>query len=189
MRQSLATVLAGAVLPVTLRAQPAANPSSAPRAEPPAEVKAELAEARLRGSATMRWLGLQIYDVRLWSPTALVGADWTGQALALELQYARALDGQRIAERSISEMRRIGPFDDARAARWQAEMGRLFPDVKAGDRLTGLHRPGAGTRFFHNGQARGVVADTDFAPLFFGIWLSPRTSEPGLRRQLLGDAA
>ena len=64
-------------------------------------------------------------------------------------------------------------------------MAALFPDVKAGDRLTGVQQPGRAARFFFNGQFRGEVVDAEFTRLFFGIWLSPRTSEPALRAQLL----
>ena len=31
----------------------------------------------------------------------------------------------------------------------------------------------------------GEVPDAEFARLFFGIWLSPQTSEPGLRAELI----
>ena len=31
----------------------------------------------------------------------------------------------------------------------------------------------------------GEVADAEFSRLFFGIWLSPQTSEPGLRQALI----
>jgi Chalcone isomerase-like len=65
-------------------------------------------------------------------------------------------------------------------------MTQLFPDVRGGDRLTGVQRPGQAARFFLNGVLRGEVPDADFTRLFFGIWLSPRTSEPRLRAQLLG---
>lgn len=33
----------------------------------------------------------------------------------------------------------------------------------------------------------GEVADPEFARLFFGIWLSPNTSEPALRQALLAS--
>lgn len=151
----------------------------------PAELAGELPAARLQGSATMRWFGLHIYDVALWSPKPVTAED-LADPLALTLRYARSLKGRAIAERSIEEMRRIGPFSDAQATQWLDAMARLFPDVGAADRLTGLHRPGQGARFFFNGQLRGDLADAQFSRLFFGIWLSSRTSEPGLRRQLLG---
>ena len=58
--------------------------------------------------------------------------------------------------------------------------------MRAGDRITGVHLPGEGARFFVNGRLQGELRDADFARLFFGIWLSPRTSEPALREALLG---
>jgi hypothetical protein len=39
--------------------------------------------------------------------------------------------------------------------------------------------------FLLNGQPAGEIRDPEFARLFFGIWLSPRTSEPAMRRALL----
>ena len=65
-------------------------------------------------------------------------------------------------------------------------MRQIFPDVKEGDRITGVQRPGEAARFFVNGQPRGEVRDAEFTRLFFGIWLSPRTSQPRLREALLG---
>ena len=102
--------------------------------------------------------------------------------------YARALVGEQIASRSITEMKRVGSLSDAQAAQWLKSMTALFPDVKAGDRLTGVHTPGQSARFYFNGALRGEVADADFARLFFAIWLSPKTSEPKLRTQLLSGA-
>ena len=165
-----------------------ANHSRAqPGRTPPSELAAELPGAQWRGAVQLRFLGLHIYDLRLWAPLP-VTADYAGQALALELQYARSLGGPRIAQRSIDEMRRIGPLSDEQADRWLLAMVRLFPDVVAGDRLTGVQRPGQGARFHFNGTLRGEVAEPEFARLFFGMWLSPKTSEPKLRAELLASA-
>ena len=46
-----------------------------------------------------------------------------------------------------------------------------------------------GARFFVNGQLKGDVREPEFARFFFGIWLSPKTSEPTLRDALLGKVA
>jgi hypothetical protein len=42
-------------------------------------------------------------------------------------------------------------------------------------------------RFFRNGTPIGDIDDREFARAFFAIWLDPRTSEPELRKQLLGE--
>jgi hypothetical protein len=73
---------------------------------PPPEVAAELPGARLQGRARLRFLGLRVYDARLWAPAAGRQRDWAAAApLALEIEYARSLDGGQIAERSLVEMR------------------------------------------------------------------------------------
>jgi len=152
----------------------------------PAELATDLPQARLHGSGRLRFLGLRIYDIRLWSAASPLATQWADVPLALELEYARNLGGAQIAERSLAEMRRqTEPAADT-AERWLATMKKLFPDVREGDRITGVNLPGRGARFFHNGTLRGDVRDTEFARLFFGIWLSPRTSEPALRESLLG---
>lgn len=161
-------------------------PASAQPAPPP-ELEAALPGARLQGSALMRYFGFRVYEVGLWVGATEVGSDW-GVPLALSIEYARALDGRAIAERSLQEMRRQGPIGEAEAGRWLDAMTRLFPDVREGDRLTGVHEPGRGARFFFNGQPRGAVDDARFAQRFFGIWLAPQTSEPALRTSLLGAA-
>jgi hypothetical protein len=51
--------------------------------------------------------------------------------------------------------------------------------------LLGLYQPGAGAVFSMGGKVVGEVADAAFAKLFFGIWLSPQTSEPALRTALI----
>jgi hypothetical protein len=167
------------------RVQAQAAPAAAP-----AEVAQALPGARLQGQATLRFLGLHVYDARLWVAATPVPAegDWAAAPLALELQYARALKGALIAERSLKEMRRQGEIDAPSAERWLGAMTQLFPDVKAGERLTGVLVPGAGVRFFHDARLVGDQREAAFARRFFGIWLAPQTSEPALRRSLLGLA-
>lgn len=166
----------------------AAATSQAPHpGTPPAEVAQALPGASLHGHGSLRFLGLRVYDAWLWSPLARRPLSWPNDPLALELRYHRALKGQQIAERSLTEMRRQRPLDDEQGRRWLAAMQQLFPDVRPGDRITGLFMPGTAARFAVNGRPAGEVADPLFAELFFGIWLSPQTSEPGLRLALLGQ--
>jgi Chalcone isomerase-like len=159
---------------------------AAQAAELPPEVQRELEGARLQGRGRLRFVGMSIYEARLWTLAPLVASDWATAPLALEIEYARALDGKLIAERSLKEMRRQGELAAATAERWLAQMKALFPNVGKGDRITGVLRPGEGMRFFVNGVLKGEVRDAIFARHFVGIWLAPQSSEPGLREALLG---
>jgi hypothetical protein len=140
---------------------------------------------QLAGQGSLRFLGFEIYRARLWVSPGFQPEDYAAHPLALELAYRRDFTAQAIAQRSIEEMRRVGPFTAQQATRWQQALQAALPDVKAGDRLTGVYRPGAGAVFQLQGHTVGEVADPAFARLFFGIWLSPQTSEPGLRQSLL----
>lgn len=168
----------------------ASLPVAASRAAvPPPEVTAAWPQARLVGSGQLRFMGFRVYEARLWSPEALTAGSWDALPFVLELQYHRALPGERIAARSLEEMRRQGAPDAATAERWLATMKTAFPDVKDGDRLSGLHQPGEGARIFHNGSLRAEWREAPLARRFFGIWLSPQTSDPALREALLGGRA
>ena len=165
----------------------ASNPAPGTPGGPPRELAAEWPAARVQGRGPLRFLGLHVYDIRLWTADAPVGPeDWSRRPLALEIEYARELPGRRIAERSLEEMRRAGPIAGEAAERWLQAMLQFFPDVRPGDRITGVQRPDGVVRFFVNGQLRGEKRDADFTRRFFGIWLAPVTSEPRLRAALLG---
>jgi hypothetical protein len=153
-----------------------------------ARAASEFAPWARRGGATMRFFGLRVYEIALWSPAPVPPERWAELPLGLELRYERALSGRAIAERSLQEMRRQATPTEAEAAAWLAQMQQAFPDVQASDRLSGRHEPGVAVQFYVNGQVGRRIEDARFARLFFGIWLSPQTSEPALREALLAAA-
>ncbi len=167
----------------------AATAAATQAASVPAEVLQALPQAQALGQTRLRVWGFQIYDARLWVAPGFRAQRFDQHGTALELTYLRAFASADIAARSITEMRRSADISAAQAAQWQQEMQRVFPDIKAGDRLLGVHKPGVGASFWFNGKPAGDIADATFARLFFGIWLSSRTSEPAMRTALLAGAA
>lgn len=147
---------------------------------------APLSGMRLAGQGVFRFLGLEVYRARLWVQPGFDAADYAAHPLALELTYHRDFTAAAIAQRSLEEMRRLRGFNPAQARPWQAALQSALPDVKSGDRLLGIHQPGVGAVFKRAGRVVGEVPDPEFSRLFFGIWLSPQTSEPGLRQALIG---
>ncbi len=92
---------------------------------------------------------------RLWIVPGVCRRRLTSTApFALELHYARNFYGADIARRSLG-----GDAPGGRRARgegrgcWGSQWRALFPDVKAGDRITGVLRR-ASARFFVNGTLR-----------------------------------
>lgn len=155
----------------------------------PAEIATHMPQALAAGSARLRFLGLSIYDARLWVAPGFQATRFAQHVLALELTYLRALKGKLIAERSLVEMRRSATVVPATEQRWLKAMEDAFPDVRDGDRITGIHTPDVGARFYVNGQLRATIADAEFSQQFFGIWLSTNTSEPRMRTELLAAYA
>lgn len=177
------TTAAFAVFPAL--AAGAAAPAAPTERSASAYVRAWLPEARLVGSGRLTWLGFHAYDAALYAPQGRFTAD---RPFALELTYARDFKGEAIAERSISEIRKLGKLSDADAASWTTQLREIFPDVRRGDRLTGIAGAESPARFYLNGRAIGTLADDRLARAFFAIWLDTRTSAPGLRKQLLGPS-
>jgi hypothetical protein len=146
--------------------------------------------SRRIGKGTLRVLGLHVYDAGLFALADFDARSFAAHPLVLEVLYQRELTGASIAEYSLKEMRRTAPTtDEATAERWMQFMRRVFPDVKAGDRLVGAWNPATGTsRFAANDAAPLELQDVGFGQHFFGIWLAPTSPRPKLRAQLIGSA-
>ena len=149
------------------------------------EIKQLLPQHALLGKGRLRVWGFEVYDARLWAMPTFSADKLSQQTFALELAYLRDFTNTNVAKRSIEEMRRNAPISDAQASAWVQDLLRVLPNIKKGDRITGVHRPGVGAAFLVNGKASGEIRDVEFARLFFGIWLSGNTSEPKLRSALL----
>lgn len=147
-----------------------------------------LERTRLLGTTRLSMYGFQIYDARLWAEPGFKADDYLASRFALEITYLRNLNGKMVAQRSIKEMQGVGNLSPMQSAQWLGQMESLFPTIAKGDRLVGIHQPGAGAVFTFNGKPMGEIKDAEFARLFFGIWLSPQTSAPQMRRELLGLA-
>ncbi|MES2323148.1 MAG: chalcone isomerase family protein [Pseudomonadota bacterium] len=152
----------------------------------PTHIGEQLAQARLAGTGSYTWFGLTLYDAELWvgEPGYQAGAPFV-----LELRYARALEGRRIADASVDQMEKMGAGTPAQRAAWRIRLRAMFPDVKKGSRIAGASLPDGGVRFFLDGAPLASVPDPAFGKAFFGIWLDPATSAPGLRAALLKDGA
>jgi Chalcone isomerase-like len=61
-------------------------------------------------------------------------------------------------------------------------------DMKTGQRLTFVARPGAGIEVNVNGTLKGTIEGDDFAKAFLSIWLGAKPPNPGLKTGLLGGA-
>jgi hypothetical protein len=185
-RRRLTLALAGLACSPALANQTPAPESPGAAGSIPSSITEALTRPRLAGEGRLRWYGFHVYDARLFVPAEGIDpARYSGSAFALELRYARQLQGEDIAQASAKEMTRMGFGTESLRAAWLQTMRALFPDVVAGDRLTGIHQADRRVLFYRNDTRIGRIEDRQFGEAFFGIWLDPRTVVPDLRRELL----
>lgn len=156
----------------------------------PSPIQTEISGARLAGHGAFRYFGMKIYDAQLWvGPKGYDAAAPTAAPLALDLNYARALDGKKIAVASRDEMAKLQVGSAAQRASWLTKMEAIFPNVQEGMHITGIYLPAFGAKFYLDGKPLGEIADPEFGHAFFAIWLDPKTTGGTLRDALLTDAA
>lgn len=148
-------------------------------------VSRAIPQAEIVGKAAFSFAFWDVYDATLYAPKGVLKPD---APFALSLQYKREFSGKDIAERSVDEMRGQGFTDKQKLADWQKQMENIFPDVKAGTMLTAVFDSNAATTFYqnNNNQPIGKVEDAEFTRQFSAIWLGEKTSEPEMRKKLLG---
>ena len=175
-----ALACAGALALVLMAASSFARASAPPL---PTAIVQLTPAMKAQGGGLLTFFGISVYDGWFWS--AAPGWPQAGP-YALDLHYHRSLEGAKIAERSVDEITKLGLGSAADRARWGELMTRVFPNVKSGDRLTGVN-VGTGTvHYFYNGKSIGEISDAGFADAFFGIWLHPKSSRADFRQKLLG---
>lgn len=144
----------------------------------------ELNDATMVGTTRFTFMFWDIYDAVLYAPQGL----WQAQPpFVLTLTYLREFAGNDIAERSVKEMRKQGEYDADTLSQWRSMMMNLFPDVKEGDKISGVLDRNNVTHFYLNDDLLGNIDDQGFSTAFFAIWLGEKTSEPKMRSELIGE--
>lgn len=141
-------------------------------------------QAGLVGKARLKVLFWKVYDAELYAPNGEWDED---RPFALTLNYLRKLDGDKIAKRTISEIRDQGFDDEVTLARWYEEIRNILPDVEKDTRITGICDGNGNTLFYRNGNLIGAIEEPLFTDRFFNIWLGDKTSQPKMRDKLLGE--
>ena len=67
-----------------------------------------------------------------------------------------------------------------------AMLNGWMADVKTGERLTFVHKPGTGLQVDVNGATKGTIKGDDFAKAFLSIWLGSEPPNPEIKAGMLG---
>ena len=135
------------------------------------------------GSATLRVFFFRIYDSTLYSPDGQYQGIESG--LTLVIDYNRNIPAQELIARTREEWQALTLYD-AENQQWLEELGSLWPDISKGDSLTIEVTETLSSRFYFNGEEIGGIDNSRFTEEFLAIWLSPDSSYPQHRRELVG---
>ena len=153
-------------------------------ASTPTHIKGKyVPEAAEVGATRLKYLFWDVYDISLHAPE---GEFRFSGPFALDIHYLLDLKGKDIAKVARKEIKRQGINETHILDSWHQQLEGIFPDVKKGDRITGFYGQDGYAYFYKNGEFIGSIQDPEFAVAFFKIWLGEETSQPQMRRALLG---
>ena len=139
---------------------------------------------QLIGSGVFRFAFMKIYQAELYAPDSIAALQ---APLLLRLQYYRDVPAERIVKITFEQMAKQPYAIEAKLKQWRRKLSELWPDIQRNDTLSAHYLADGKINFYHNHQSLGGIADPDFSYAFLAIWLAEDTSDPALRRDLLGD--
>jgi len=134
----------------------------------------------VRGESTFRYLGIPIYNARLFT-VAGAPLNW-GEDFALELTYLRQIRQQDLIDSTLQEFTRSGPELPLRA-----ELSNCFASVTRGDRYLAVSDGPDKLSFWRNDTRTCSLIYPDIKARFMGIFLGENTRSRGFTQRLLGN--
>jgi len=157
-------------------------------------------QAQVEGSSlTLNGLGLRqatafkvnVYVAALYvgktssDPNALLGSNAPSELI---LQFVRSVGADDL-RKGWSEGFEKNSKDQLPALKERiAMLNGWMADVKSGQRLTFVLKPGAGVQGDVNGIVKGTIKGDDFAKAFLSIWLGADPPNPEIKAGMLGGA-
>src|SRR5438876_11277527 len=157
-------------------------------------------QAQVEGSnLTLNGLGLRqatafkvnVYVAALYvaktssDPNALLGANTPSELI---LQFVRNVGADDL-QKGWSEGFEKNSKDQLPALKERIAMfNGWMTDAKTGERLTFIHKPGAGVSVNVNGTVKGTSKGDDFAKALLAIWPGADPPNPEIKAGLLGGA-
>ncbi|MEL0629862.1 chalcone isomerase family protein [Psychromonas aquatilis] len=140
---------------------------------------------KMVGNATFSYLLWDIYESYLSTPSGKFSFD-ENQDLLYKIQYLRNIKAADLVDETENQWQKIG-LNKQQYTTYLSQLKSIWPDINKGDSLT-LVAKGSYSGFYYNNTFIGQINDTQFAQVFMSIWLSNETTEPNIRKQLLGES-
>lgn len=151
----------------------------------PASASTQLTQnLKMVGQGEMSWLFIDLYEASLYSENGQY--EQRAYPQALNIVYQKDITKSHLISATEKEWKKLS-LNEQQYPYWLAALDQLWPDIKKGDELLFMVENDGRGFFYHNDQLLGGINSRQFSDAFLSIWLSKNTSEPALRKQLLGE--
>ncbi|RYV02344.1 hypothetical protein SOPP22_09810 [Shewanella sp. OPT22] len=136
----------------------------------------------LVGTAKLKVWFWNVYTSDLYTPTGKYSGK--EQCLLFEINYLMDISKEELINSTVENWQHLGLTpNDYQGFVFKLE--KIWPNVSKGDQLAFQVLPTESV-FYLNGKPIGKIEDKHFASIFLSIWLSKKTTQPRLRKKLLG---
>ena len=105
----------------------------------------------------------------------------------LEIFYYRDVTAAQFIDMGDSTLRKnVTRTEWDRIQPQLKEFNRLYRNVQAGDRYSLAYHPDTGLILSLNDEVLGIIEDSEFAPLYYRIWLGEESVNNRFRDEILG---
>ncbi|GAA58996.1 hypothetical protein P20652_0855 [Pseudoalteromonas sp. BSi20652] len=135
------------------------------------------------GEARMEYLFWDVYDAELFTPSG----DYSSEInpIKFKLTYLRDFDAKDIVKATNEQWVHLDKAE--LPSKYDSKLLSMWPDIKKGESLMLITDNQGVSTFYHNDKKIGEIDEPQFSSDFLAIWLDEKTSEPKLRKQLLGN--
>lgn len=105
----------------------------------------------------------------------------------LEIHYLRNITKRDIVDASEDMLSKQHSREEIATIRERIDqINLLYEDIKKGDRYSLTYLPHYGTELKFNGISKGLIPGSDFARIYFSIWLGEKCPYRAFRDRLVG---
>ncbi len=136
------------------------------------------------GESKLRVAFWDIYDAELYTTG---NAFDQNKPFALKLTYLRDFSKESLVKETKKQLKELNLLNERNNEQWFTRLLEIWVDVEKGDSITLYSNPQREAVFYHNQNYLGKIDDKEFSKRFAAIWLSELTTQPEMRRELLGQ--
>ncbi|GAA5134651.1 chalcone isomerase family protein [Thalassotalea piscium] len=136
------------------------------------------------GEARFTILFWKLYRSKLLTTSGNYPVNFNDEKLIYEINYLASISSSELINRTVEQWQHL-KIPKVKYQGYLSSLASIWPDISKGDKLALFIDKGR-SLFYFNDNYIGEIDSPEFGQIFLDIWLSENTSEPSLRRDLLG---